>query len=71
MNVYNELANAIIVQAANDYRSALQQLKRNPRYNDAIVIKQECESFFRSQWFQTLTKIDGITLLQKLQEEVY
>lgn len=70
MDPYQELANAVIIQAVKDYRGALRQLKRNPRYKEAINMKKECETFFQSEWFQILTALDGTTLMRKLQEEV-
>lgn len=59
---YQELANAIIIQAANDYRKAL-------KYDDRGM-KRDCLRFFRSEWFQILTKIDGEALIEKLKSEV-
>ena len=58
---YHNLANAIIVQAANDYRKAL-------RGNDKRVIC-DCERFFRSHWYLTLTNLDGEVLIEKLRKE--
>ena len=52
------LANAIILQAVNDYRA----------HSDLRTIN-EIESFFRSEWFAMLTKLDGEALLEKLREE--
>ena len=68
---YTELANAIIVQAAEDYRNALLQLKDFPRDKKAKKERIECESFFRSAWYRMLTKLDGEMLIQKLNREVY
>ena len=48
---YRTLANAIIVQAAKDYRKALRQLRRNPRYETARNEKNDVERFFHSEWF--------------------
>ena len=70
MDPYEELANAIILQAVSDYRKALRQLKRNPDYTKAVLTKYDCERFFRSEWFQALTQVDGPWLMRKLQEEV-
>ncbi len=67
---YERLANAIIKQAANDYRSALRGLKRNPNYDSAQRMKRDCERFFRSQWFNALTTLDGEWLMDKLRGEV-
>ena len=64
------LANAIIVQAAKDYRMALQCLRANPRNRTALADKDGIERFFRSQWFTVLTSVDGEMLIRSLQMEV-
>lgn len=64
------LANAIIVQAAKDYRMALKSLKANPRNRTAMADKTEIERFFRSGWFTVLTSVDGEMLIRSLQMEV-
>ena len=64
---YRNLANAIIVQAAKDYRKALRQLKRNPKYDAAKNTKTEVERFFHSDWFRFLTDADPDYLLDHLQ----
>lgn len=63
---YENLANAIIIQAAKDYRKALRQLRRNPYYASAVYTKHEVEQFFRSQWFQLLTNVDPEYLIEEL-----
>lgn len=70
MTPYENLANAIVVQAANDYREALNALNQNPKYKPAIKNKSELEQFFSSHWFDRLTKVDGEYLLSVLQKEV-
>lgn len=67
---YENLANAIITLAANDYRAALRTLERNPRYAPALQEKAALERFFRSEWYKLLTSVDGETLLRMLSEEV-
>lgn len=62
MNPYENLANAIIIQAAKDYKKALKALKRNSRYEPALFIKRDCEKFFRSAWFAVLTNLNGEAL---------
>lgn len=74
------LANAIVLQAVDDWRSAKKILRRHkvhalqgrkkvtPR-NDPQGTIDACERFFRSGWFQMLTRIDGEALLRKLREE--
>ena len=64
------LAQAIIVAAAKDYRTALKQLKKNPKNTAAMSMAMECERFFRSSWYQHLTSVDGEYLINKLRQEV-
>ena len=66
---YEDLANAIILQAVRDYRAALKCLKLNPRDRSALADKDEVERFFRSDWYSALTSVDGETLIRSLQQE--
>lgn len=67
---YENLANAIILQAVKDYHMALKSLKANPRNRTAMADKDEIERFFRSDWFSVLTSVDGEMLIRSLQMEV-
>ena len=67
---YQDLANAIILMAVQDYRDAFKKLKKRPRYGPAHDIKNEVERFFRSDWYRELTSVDGNVLIKKLQAEV-
>lgn len=64
------LANAIVITAAKDYRTAIKKLKRNPKNSDAMAMEMECERFFRSDWYKALTTVDGEWLINKLRQEV-
>ena len=66
---YESLANAIVLQAVADYRAALKKIKRNPKNKEAISEALQIEKFFRSQWYQVLTSVDGEYLIRKLQKE--
>lgn len=80
---YENLANAIIVQAAEDWKKAYKYLRKHAKSRSKSVkenmvrterIKIECENFFRSDWFKTLTQVDSETffsMLQKKAEEEY
>ena len=70
MDPYENLANAIVIQAAKDYRLALKRLRHHPYDRDAAITKSECESFFHSGWFGALTSIDPEILIHRLQSEV-
>ena len=65
-NPYENLANAIILQAVMDYRMALKAMNRNARNRDADGTRVECERFFQSGWFSALTDLD---VMQKLRKE--
>ena len=58
MNPYEELANAIVLQAVKDYR-----------LNDGEQELASIERFFRSGWFSTLTSINPEMLISKLRKE--
>ena len=56
---YEDLANAIIIQAVKDYRGT-----QSPQ------VRNEIKRFFKFQWFSMLTNVDGDMLLKKLDREV-
>lgn len=62
MDGYEELAEAVILQAVKDYRKALKYDERGR--------KREIEKFFRSEYFRILTDVDGEMLIQKLRTGV-
>lgn len=69
-NPYEALANAIVLQAVNDYRAALKKVKKNPNNREALDEALQIERFFRSQWYQVLTSVDGEYLINRLRREV-
>jgi len=66
---YEKLANAIVLQAVNDYRTILQKIRRNPQNKGAVEEALRIERFFRSEWYQTLTSVDGEYLINRLRRE--
>ena len=58
MNPYENLANAIVLQAVKDYR-----------LTDDEAELAEIERFFRSDWFGVLTDVDPEYLISRLQKE--
>ena len=66
---YENLANAIVLQAVKDWRSAVRTLKKRPRYDPAKQMRDDCERFFLSDWFEELTSVDGGIILRKLKQE--
>lgn len=67
---YQNLANAIVEQAAQDYLSALKKLKKNPRNRMAMDEAMQLEKFFHSGWYEILTEVDPDYLIRKLREKV-
>ncbi len=70
MTPYENLANAIILRAVEDYRCTLNRLNDFPGDRDSLRTKYEVERFFRSGWFSVLTTLDPEILIRKLNEEV-
>jgi hypothetical protein len=66
--VFENLANAIVMQAVKDYRATLRTLKNKPHNKTAISTKAKVLQFFHSNWFEMLTDIDPKMLIKKLNE---
>ncbi len=66
---YQALANAIVEQAAMDYRFLLDEIRRHPFRKIIREEILEVESFFRSRWFALLTDADGEKLIRMMREE--
>ena len=60
---YEELANAIVAQAARDYMSALRMGYKGH------YAQVKLERFFRSSLFRRLTNVDPEYLITRLREE--
>ena len=65
---YQDLANAIVVQAVDDYRR-LREGKRVEIDRKHKVTIEKLEEFFLSDWFYTLTNVDGQTILNRVRSE--
>ena len=66
---YENLANAIILTAVDDYRRALKKYSKNPDSKSAKAEVDSLERFFRSQWDSVLTSVEGEFLIRKLRAE--
>ena len=65
---YENLANAIVMQAVTDYRKLL---RGEPIIESKCrkVSIEEIEQFLKSDWFFTLTNVDGNKIIKRLKEE--
>ena len=62
---YRELANAIVMQAAQDYYAALRKCRRcNTEQNRKEV--RALEAFFHGEWYSQLTDANGEALLRRI-----
>ena len=67
---YQALANAIVVQAARDFRPAYRRLKNHPNDKLAQDTVREITQFFCSDYFCALTDLDGPALLQRIMKDI-
>lgn len=65
---WRKLADAIIMQTANDYRKLLRKVVKRPYNLDLKNDKTSIERFFRSNWFSILCDLDGTECIRKLQK---
>lgn len=73
---YENLANAIIITACEDYKALVKAgevLARRPdnagKRDGRLMSITSIENFFRSDYFAALTDVDGTWLLRRLKEE--
>ena len=65
------LANGIVLQACKDYRKYYRLHLRTYRIGDKPNEKlAELEKFFRSEWYKTLTSVDGEYVMKRIREDV-
>lgn len=69
VHVWEDLANAIIVQAVYDYKKALKNDNRI-HYNKTRS-QSSIEAFFLSPWFAVLSSADPHYILEHIRKEVY
>ena len=67
---WGDLAQAIILQAVKDYRTALKGLRKRPDNRELLNRKRECERFFFSEWFAVLTEADPDRIVDGIRREI-
>ena len=67
---WRALADAIILQAAEDYRRLTRRLITHPDELDKASEKRRIERFLRSPWFGVLSDLDGRRLLRDLKADL-
>lgn len=64
------LANAIVLQAAKDYRELYRKIEKNPNNHEARREIKMIEDFFLNGGVDIFTTADGATILKKLKEQL-
>ena len=67
---WRALADAIILQAAEDYRRLTRRLTTHPDELDKASEKRRIERFLCSTWFGVLSDLDGRRLLLDLKADL-
>lgn len=66
---YENLANAIVLQAAMDYKKAVLHLKWNPSDRNWKKEKKRILEFFKSDWYCVLTGADSRLILDEMERQ--
>ena len=61
----DNLANAVVWTAASDYRNAVMAFLKHGEAGELVKLRH----FFRSDWYTTLTDLDGELLMKMIEQE--
>ena len=64
------MANAVVKQAAKDYKYYHKRIEKNPADDYAKHEVRELEAFFSSKWMKRLINIDGAEILERIKGEL-
>lgn len=67
---WENLANAIVLLAAKDFRAEYKKLVKNPKSKTAAAEVASLVRFFTGDYYRSLTSVDGEFLVRKLKSEV-
>ena len=65
---WEDLANAIVLQALEDYRDACRALRNRPDLKKEEKRRRSLERFFASRWFRVLSAAEVEPLLEKIRK---
>lgn len=66
---YEELANAIVIRAAEDYIESKKKLKKDFTDTNAMAMLHETYRFFQLDWYKCLTTVDADIIIEHLKGE--
>lgn len=64
-----DLLNAVVIQAADDYRESAVKLMMEPENSDALHMMDECREFFFSENFRCFSALRGPDIFYRLDAE--
>ena len=67
---YENLANAIVLQAFKDYKRTLWKLSQDPHDIVAAGNRRKLEHFFDSNWYRLLTDVNADVLVGEAKRQV-
>lgn len=62
VDTYKNLASAVILQAVKDLEKSKKILEKDPENKAALLMKEDCEVFFDSDWFGELLEFTEISI---------
>ena len=68
---YEELANAVVLQAVEDYSKAGKDIVKGKKLATSKAEQRRITRFIKSKWFTMLTEVRPELLLKQLQKEEY
>lgn len=66
---WEDLANAVIVQAIEDYLAAHRTLQKFPGNYTALLTQKEVLEFLKSGWYKNLTSVDPCVFIRYLENQ--
>ena len=66
---WEDLANAVIVQAVEDYLAAHRTLQKFPGNYTALLTQKEVLEFLKSRWYRNLTSVDPSVIVRHLENQ--
>ena len=67
---WETLANAIVLTAVKDFRTEYKRYLKNPKSKVAAAEVASLIRFFTSDYYSSLTSVDGEFLVRKLKDEM-
>lgn len=68
-SLWEDLANAIVVKAVDDYLAAHKALQKDPDNYKARLMQKDVLSFLKSSWYETLTSVSPSVIIQHLENK--